>query len=247
MQGFRFPTEDAALTLSQRLFRVFWAPRRSFAAIGQDPGWLEWFAPVALVCLVGVAAHYLTREVVFNPETPAIEKQLQGLSEDQRQRQLEGLKGRYAWGWAMALVGPLNSLVVVGGVLLLLARWLFRSEVTYRQMLVVKGYASLVIGVEWLVCAALILARQTPVVYTGPGVLVSEGMARTFAGQVLLGIDLFDVWQAVVIGIGTAVMAQVPVRKAVFAVLVLWGLSVMGLGVLGTLALSAGPGGGAVP
>lgn len=244
MQTPAFPAADPALTLPGRLLRVLYAPGRSFAAVGQDPEWTEWFVPVLVVCLVGIASHFLTREVVFNPQVPAIAEQLESLSEAERQKQLESMEAMRTQGWVMVPVGTLSSLVVVGGVLFLLARTLFQREVSYRQMLVVKGYASLVVGVEWVVRSLLILAWQTPVVHTGPGALVSEEAARTFAGQALLAVSFFDVWQAVIMGIGTAVMAQVPIRKAVFAVLVLWGLWVMSIGVIGSVTLSAPPGPG---
>jgi hypothetical protein len=244
MQTPAFPAADPSLTLPERLLRVFYAPRRSFAALGQDPDWIDWFTPILLVCLVGIASHFLTRDLVFDPEAPAVKEQLENLSEEKRQEQLKSMEAMRARGWVTVPVGALTSLVAVGGVLFLLARFLFQSEVSYRQMLVVKGYASLVVGVEWAARTLLMLARQTPVVHTGPGVLVSEESARTFAGQVLLAINFFDVWQAAVMGIGLAVVARVPARKAVFALLALWGFWVLGMGALGSAALSVPPGPG---
>ena len=40
----------------------------------------------------------------------------------------------------------------------MLARSVFQAEVSYRQMLVVKAYAMLVVAVEWAVRAVLVLA-----------------------------------------------------------------------------------------
>ncbi|MBI2505981.1 MAG: YIP1 family protein [Candidatus Latescibacteria bacterium] len=240
MPGPAFP--DASLNLTGRLLRVFYAPRRSFAALEEDPDWLDWFVPVAIVCLVGAAAHFLTRDLAFNPETPFIKEQLQSLDEEQRQRHLSDLAQTWEKGWLMVVAGTFSSLVLVSGILFLLARFVFTSQVSYRSLLVVKGYASLIIAVEWVVRTVLILAWQTPMVQTGPGFLVPETMARSFAGQTLLALSFFDLWQAVVLGLGLAAVARVPARKAVFAVLALWLFYVMGLGLLGSLIQAAGTG-----
>ena len=242
MQGPAFPEAQVSLDLTGRLLRVFYAPQRSFAALNEDPDWLDWFVPVVIVCLVGVASHFLTRDIVYNPEAQLIKDQLQSLSEEKRQGYLGDLAQAREKGWMWVVAGTFSSLVLVSGILLLLARLVFTSEVSYRSLLVVKGYASLIIAVEWVMRTLLILAWQIPVVQTGPGFLVPETMAHSFAGQTLLAVSFFDLWQAVVLGLGLAALARVPTKKAVFAVLALWLFFVMGMGMRGSLTLAAGTG-----
>ena len=239
MQGPAFPAES--LNLTGRLLRVFYAPQRSFAALDEDPDWLDWFVPVLLVCLVGVASHFLTRDIAFNPEMQAIKDQLQPLPEAQRQKYLDDMAQMRERGWMLVVMGTFSSLVLVSGVLFLLARFLFSSQVGYRPMLVVKGYASLIIAAEWVTRTALILVQQTPVVHTGLGAMVSATMVRSFAGQTLMAVNFFDLWQALVLGTGLATVAKVPMKKALFAVLALWLFFVMGMGAMGSMALSAAP------
>ncbi|MBM3280355.1 MAG: YIP1 family protein [Candidatus Handelsmanbacteria bacterium] len=241
MQGPALPQTDTSLSLADRLLRVFWAPRQSFAALGEDPDWRDWFAPVAIVCLVGILSHFLTRDLVYDPAAPVNQEYLQSLSEEKRQEHLGTLAEEREKAWTRVVVGTFSSLVLVGGILWLLARLVFSREVSYRSLLVVKGYASLIIAVEWVLRTLLILVRQNPVVHTGPGLLVPESMVRSVAGQTLMAINLLDLWQGVVLGLGLAAVAQVPVKKAVFAVLALWFFFVLGMGLLGSLVLSAGP------
>lgn len=243
MQGPAFPQTES-LDLTGRLLRVFYAPRQSFAALGEDPDWLDWLVPVAVVCLVGIFSHFLTRDIVYDPEAPFNKEYLQSLTEEKRQEFLGNLAEDREKAWKRVVVGTFSSLVLVGTILWLLARLVFSREASYRSLLVVKGYASLIIAAEWVVRTLLILAWQTPVIHTGPGALVPETMARSFAGQTLLAISFFDIWQAVVLGLGLAVVARVPVKKAVFAVLALWLFLVMGMGLLGSLTLAAGTGQG---
>jgi hypothetical protein len=139
----------------------------------------------------------------------------------------------------MVPIGAFTSLVIVAGVLLALARGVFRSEVTFQQMLVVKGYASVVVGVEWIVRTLLILVERTSLGHTGLGVFVPEEMARSFAGRVFIGVNFFDLWQVYILGVGIAVMGAIPIRKAVFSVLALWGIWVVGGAAVEALAIAS--------
>lgn len=229
MQTPSFTEGISSLDLRQRLLRVFYAPRESFAAARAAPTWHDWFVPVAVVCLLGMASHYLTAPVVLDPQSPAIQQQLQSMPEEQRQKTLESMAMYRSQGWMLVFVGTFTSLLAVGLVLFGVARLVFQSQATFQQMLIVKGYASLVIGVEWVVRTPLILLRGDPPVQLGPGALVPEEWARTLAGQVLAGIQLFDLWQAWLIGLGLAAMTGAPLRRAMYAVLLLWGLWVVGV------------------
>ena len=54
------------LTLSERIQRIFLAPRLAFEAIRGRETANDWLIPVLLVCVAGLAAHYLTLDVLTN-------------------------------------------------------------------------------------------------------------------------------------------------------------------------------------
>ena len=54
------------------------------------------------------------------------------------------------------------------------------------------------------------------------GVFVGEEAAGTFFGKLLIGANLFDLWQVFVIGTGLSVMAQVSAKRGLATVLFLW-------------------------
>ncbi len=226
MQGPSFVNQD--IGLKERLIRVFYEPHTSFAAVYQRETPHDWFIPVLLATLVGLASHYMTLDIAMDLDAPAVQQHLEGLSEEERKEAIDNREKIRAHSWMMVPVGVFASLVLIGGILLLLARSLFKSEVTYQQMLIVKGYASLVLIPEWIVRTFLTLVKGSPAVHTGLGMFVPEEMVNTFAGKVLIQIDFFDCWQAWVIGIGLAVMANVPAKRALAAIFVLWGLWIVG-------------------
>ena len=237
MQGPAFSSGLDDLTLSDRMARVFHAPQSSFQAVRQEQSWQDWVVPVVLMCIIGIASNYATLSVVGNPDLPALQEQLQSLTEEQREQVLENLQMWRQHGWlSMPIVNAFFSLAAMGLVLLAVGRWAFRAEVTLRQMLTVKSYALLVLIPEWIVRTPLILIERTSLIHLGPGAFVSEDLARTFAGRILTGINLFDFWQAWVLGIGLAIMAQIPPKQGIVAVLVLWGAWTLLLAVLGGIA-----------
>ena len=214
-----FTAQDTGLI--ERLIRVFNAPRLSFAAVRQRETSLDWFVPAALAVAVGIACYFATLPITLDPDTPPLQTQLERMSEEEQQSYLQGMR---QWGWMSVPVEVFSTLVIVSAILLFLARSVFSRDVTYQQMLIAKGYACMVLVPEWLVRTLLTLIKKSPAVYTGLGAFVPPQLAPTFAGRVLASLDLFDFWQAWLMGLGLAVMAEVSTKRAIIAVMVLWGL-----------------------
>ncbi|MBT4499909.1 MAG: hypothetical protein HOC74_19430 [Gemmatimonadetes bacterium] len=228
------------MNLQTRLLRVFHDPGRSFSAIVGRESANDWLLPVLLASLVGVGAYFLTVDLVVDLESPAAREQMAEMSEAEREQYVQGIQ---TYGWMQMPVMMFFSLAVVSGVLLMFTRYLFDKEVSYRQMLVVKGYASMVLIPEWIVRTPLILIQETADVYTGPGVFVPAEMANSFFGKMLIGINLFDLWQIWIMGIGIAVMSRAPVKKATLLLLILWGLWIMGGAAVESMASGMPPAG----
>jgi len=227
LQQTPFPTTWSALSLPDRLARVLYAPRTSFEALREEATWQDWLVPTLLVCLLVIASSYATLSV-SDPGLPSVQEQLQQLSEDQREQALETLAMWRSHGWfTMPIVNGFSSLAAIGLILMGVARWALRSEVTLREMLAVKAYASVIAGVEWIVRTPLMLISQSPVVHLGPGIFVSDEMALTFVGRLLVNIDLFELWQVGVLGLGVSIVSKVSARRGVISLLVLWGVWVV--------------------
>ena len=226
-----FAVED--LSLFARIQRVFYAPRTAFAAVRGQESAHDWLLPALLVCAVGIGSYNLTLDV----GEPAVQQQLESLDEVERQR----VEAFQAHSWMVIPVGLFASLVVVGGVLLALARSVFQAEVSYRQMLIVKAYAALVVAVEWAVQAVLVLATGDIGAHLGLGLLLSEEAAATFGGRVLMALNPFDLWQIGIMGVGLSALADAPVRKAIFALGLLWLFWLVGGVAIETVGQSAPP------
>ena len=225
MQEPSFSTGYENLTLSDRLLRVFRAPQSSYEAVRDEPTATDWMLPVALMCVVWMASNYLTLPVTGDPGLPAMQEQLRGMSDEERDMALKNLEAWREQRWITdPLIGAFSSAVIVGVLLLGVGHWVLRVDVTLRQMLVVKGYAAVIGALEFVVRTPLMLFYQQPMLHLGPGAFLSKEQASTFFGRLLIGANLFDIWQVWVIGIGLAVMARAPLHKGIATVFVMWGL-----------------------
>ena len=138
--------------------RVFYAPSTTFNAVRSDPGFHDWFLPTAVMVIVWVGTNWLTLDIITDPNLPAFREQVAELSSEDRQQVIAWMDMTREHGWiSLPLVAGFAYLVIISLVLLAISRWVFRSDVTLRDMLVVKAYASLITAAEFCLKALLIL------------------------------------------------------------------------------------------
>ena len=240
-------TEPRGLTsveqigLTERLLRVFHAPRRTFESVADGGSFPDWAAPVAVVVMFW-AAHNLAVMPIVAPETPSAIAGWEQLTEDQRQVAVQGLEAWRSHGWlTMPLVSSFSSLAIVGLVLLGVCRLMLRAEISLRQTLAVKAYASLVAVPQWILLIPLVRAGDaaaSPLTFP-LGALLGDPSASLF-GRFLGAVNVFDLWQVAVVGIGLSVMTGQPARRTTGVVFVLF-IAWFALGALAPTAVSQTP------
>lgn len=210
--------------LPERILRLFHEPQRVYAAVAaRGGGWTDWVVPTALVAGIW-AAHNLAVLSVVAPDAPSEMPGWDSLGEEDREQARQGLLQWRTHGWfSLPAISAFSSLAFTGLVLTGVARWVLRAEASLLQMLMVKAYASLVAIPQWILLTPLVRAGggATPASFSPAALLPAEAAATTL-GLFLAGLNLFDAWQAWVIGIGLAVLTGAPRRRSVAAVLVLW-------------------------
>ena len=111
-------------------------------------------------------------------------------------------------------------MLIAGGLLLLVSK-IFGGEGSYGQMMAVYAYPSLIGLVKTIVVVPLMVSKQTMLVYTGLGILLSDDLLKTFAGQFLAGLDLFTIWQAILTAMGLSIVGKISSGKAYGTVMIL--------------------------
>ena len=215
--------EPQDIGVAGRMVRVFYAPGETFEAVSRRQTWVDWFAPMLLIALLSLVATHMTLPIIQQMQVEVLQEKLQDMPEENRQKVMEqAQKASVISAMVMVPVGAFALLFILAGVLLLLTNFILGGDATYGQMLAVWGYSSLIGIIALIVRVPLMLAKQTMVIHTGPGVLVPEHMLETFLGRLLAGVDLFTFWQVCVLAIGVAAVANFATRKAFVALLVLW-------------------------
>ncbi len=227
--------EDSTTGIAGRMIRALTAPGQTFASVRERMTWQDWFIPTLVAVVAGIVAGLLALPEAMGAGSEMLQEQHEGMTEEQ-QAMMEQMKAA-APAMTIVLVPIVSFLVLflLGGVLLLLANPVLGGEANYGQMLAVTAYASLVKVVQAVVTVPILLATGSLVVW-GPGLLLPEETLNTFAGRVLAGMDIFTLWQVLLMAVGTGVMAGSSTRRALVPLLILWAVWIVvqaGLGSLG--------------
>ena len=219
--------ERVALTreessLWRRLAWATLAPRRSFDAVQGREAAHDWLFPALLATAVGLVAHFATVGLVTDLNAPGAQRAMAAMDPARREQFVQGIEALRAHGWMMVPTGVFSSLVVVAAALLVVTRWLGGSQVSFRQMLVVKAYASLTLIPEWAVRTPAMLLTGDANVRTGPALFLAPEQAGGLLGRVVAGMNVFDIWQLWIQVVGVAVLGGTSLRKAGVVLTALW-------------------------
>ncbi|MCY3762124.1 MAG: YIP1 family protein [Gemmatimonadetes bacterium] len=216
-------TQSPQIGLIGRMIRVFHAPRETFESVAASRTAIDWVAPAAVSAVVAFAAAVAVMPLAMEEGAKAIQEQMQGqeLSDEQREMMEKMAGPGQAIGLVMAPVGSFVVLVI-SALLLLGAAKIAGADIGYSGMLTVSAYSSLVQALKGIVVTPLMLSKKSLEVHTGLGLLLPAEMMNSFAGRFLAGIEIFSLWQVVIVAVGVSALGNVDTRKALVPVLVLW-------------------------
>ncbi len=213
--------EDSGSGIAGRMIRTLTAPGATFASVRERMTWQDWFAPTLVVVVVGLVAAILALPAAMEAGSEMMQEQYGEITDEQRAAMEQMQEAAPVVTVVSVPIVSFLWLFLLGGVMLLVANPILGGEANYGQMLAVTAYASLVKVVQTIVTVPLMLATGT-IVVIGPGLLLPEEMLGTFAGRVLSGLEVFMLWQVLVMAVGTGVMAGRSTRKALVPLLILW-------------------------
>lgn len=216
------------------LANIWFEPGRVFEQVARAP---RWWIPLLILTLATVAYlaafstqvgwdTYLRREFESNPR-------LEGLSSEQRE-QMMGTQVKIASiaGYVGAPVGMMANACIVAAVLILIFRYLLDAPCGFGQTLGVVSW-SMLPGLLKVGAAILMMYLQSPQDFdlknpVGVNIgyyLSSESPA--WMRSLLSSLDLFSLWNLLLVATGMSVAARKPWGSALVAILIPWGLYVV--------------------
>jgi hypothetical protein len=220
-----------------RLLGVFMAPGRTFESIREKPSWV---VPLILMVLLGVGVGLALQDRVDPTEIARVTMERMGmdptpeqLEEMSRQSENQSPAVRVATT-AFGALANAAFYAFLAAVFLVIFK-LCGSEMTFFQSLATSVHGMLPLGLAALINIPLVLTRaevRAEDVLAG-GVLVSSPRLLApedapVAASLLGSLDFFVIWTVVLLIIGYRHVARVSTTTAAAAILVPWGLWVLG-------------------
>lgn len=216
---------EVSMSPVSKFFKIFTEPKKVFQALTQKPTWLVVFLIIAILATTFGYLTYSARmadvkaQITTNPN----------LNEEQKELILSRMGESDKPNWTMALtpVGLAIYVFFLSGVLFFVFNILLGGSSTFKKMLSVFCYSALVGVPEMIIKTPLILAKKTLKVHTDLALFLPVDWSDSFLYMVLDQIDLFTIWQVVLLGIGTSVIYNFSLKKSLNTIVVLWILLVL--------------------
>ncbi|MEE3232810.1 MAG: YIP1 family protein [Candidatus Latescibacterota bacterium] len=210
---------EVEVGLVERWKKVFTQPDASFDLVVGRERAQDWIIPILLTCLVGIAHFYLTIDLV---DAVADRTQFGQLDEVQSSQHQEWKEKSRLYGWTLIPVGHFTSLVFIALVIMVISKLAFQAELNFRQALIAKAHATLIIIPEWIVLTLLMLWTGSTGITLGPGIFFDESNSHTFLGRVLIDINFFDAWQVWVLSAAISVFGNIQRLRATATLGIVW-------------------------
>ncbi|MBN8728984.1 MAG: YIP1 family protein [Acidobacteria bacterium] len=231
------PASDSEVPKKSALWmfaNIWFEPGRVFEQVARAP---RWWIPLLILSIATVAYlaafstqvgwdTFIRREMDNNPR-------LENLSSEQR-AQIISTQAKFASiaGYVGAPVGIVGNACIIAAVLILIFKYLLDAPCGFGQALGVVSW-SMLPGLLKVGAAILMVYLQSPQdfdlknpVGVNIGYYLSSG-SPAWVRSLLSSLDLFALWNLLLVATGMSVVARKPWGSALVAILIPWGLYVV--------------------
>ncbi|HVP36271.1 MAG TPA: YIP1 family protein [Terriglobales bacterium] len=234
------PTEPQAMPQEEkmgffaRVFGVFFEPKKVFTFLNNKPSWLFAFL---LIVVIGVIVAEITL-----PQNLLLQKEI--VSQSPRVASAPGILDKMTEITTVKRISTVISEIIkvfIGLILLtsfvyFLCNIILGGDSSYKKVLSIVTYTSFIPTLGAILKTPLILAKNSANVQTSLALLVPEGDFTKIRYMLLGAVEIFSIWQLILIALGVTVLYKFSMSKALVATIIGWAILVIigiGLGVLG--------------
>jgi hypothetical protein len=230
-----------ASSLTSRLCNVFAAPGDVFDEVRtRKPATGNWLLPVLLSCLVGIGYSFAVfsqpsiLQSIRETQEKAMEKRVQAgkmtrQQADQAQEMSEKFTGptmMKTFGSVGAVVASFVMLFLLGLIVWLLGKWVFKAGFPYLKAVELVGLAGMINVLGGIVAALLAVAMGNLAMTPGPVLLIHEFDPANKLHIFLSQLNLFMLWYIAVLSLGLAKLSGASFAKAAFWLYGIWAVFV---------------------
>jgi hypothetical protein len=202
------PAEAPQLSLWNRVIGMFTAPRETFATIVAHPRWLGVLLLTTVVGAGGMAAFVATpvgEQAVLDEQIRQREEAGQPMSSEDVARFREFAPTfKFLFPAAVLIFAPIVAFLLAG--LLFGYGAILGGSGTYKQVLAIVTHAGVVSLLQGIVIHPLNYVRQSMQSATNLNAFFPMLAADSFFGRLFGWVELFVLWQIILVAIGLSVL-----------------------------------------
>lgn len=180
------------------LFEVFYRPGKLFAQLKDNPKVL---VPYLAVIIVSIISIYLIADIIMDlvMSSEAMRQRLQGQELPPQAMQIQKIV-------QMIMIVIISALVpiFIASFAIFWGNFVYAGKARFKQVLSVALYGQFLFEVGGLIGSLLIKAKGSMMTPFSLGVLAIDQGLESVSFIALSKIDLFNIWEIIVVGIGLA-------------------------------------------
>ena len=220
-----------------RITGVFFEPAKTFEDVAKRPSFL---VPMLLVMVASLVyttlySQHVGWERMIRHQVETSPRAAQQTPEQREQGIRMGAKIAPIFGYAISLVGIPLGYVICAAVLLVMLK-IMSANVTFKQVFAVISYSAIP-GLIFIALAIVVMFLKNPDDFDiknplvfNPGALMDPATSSKFLYSLASSLDLFSAWRIILVAIGLKAAAgkSLSFTAALIAVLIPWGIWVLG-------------------
>lgn len=237
------------LSEAQRLVDVFVAPSKTFEDIRRNASWwVPWLLLSIASLIFGIARFQRldAKQMVEKriEQSSMAQQQMEQLSPSQRDSAISKQAKFLQLSFFLGPMGFLLGGLIVAAVFMVVFNFGFAAEIPFPRYLSIAFYAFLPAVVSTLLTAVSVWLNPDPSNYnefnplaSNPAYFMDRPEHKILYG-LAAGLDIFSIWVVILLGLGIArnsLKGKVSSGAGIIAVLVIYGLLVVGGSYLGSL------------
>ena len=214
----------------KKLLNLYFSPVEVFKQLSEKP---DWVIPVIITLVIILILTMVALPKVIIPEQSKRIMEMEQLQEAQKERDLASLEGirPYIQTPIFVIIFTFLLIFAKAGIFFLIFS-LFGSRTVFKKVLAVVSYSFLISIPESILKTAMMLMKGSTRVYTSFALFASNLGFKSPLFGLLSRIDIFTIWNLILISLGFTVIYGIGKKKSfgiVFGCWVLWLLIQFGI------------------
>lgn len=206
-----YEEDDSQMTYAAKIAGIFLDPHRTFISLDKKP---DFIVPLIIVAVFATIFTYFAMPVIF--ELQMEEMVRQAAENDIPLERIEKLANA---GKIFGLISPpifvFIGSMIISGILLFAGNIIIGGTQKFNKVLSIYCYSSLIGVISYIVKLPLIISKNSLEVYTSPALFFPTSAKETALFKVAAHLDIFTIWQLIVISIGMGIIYKITLQKSI--------------------------------